>query len=96
MALGAPGIAAARQELGNIGTAVNAARESNENFRNLYKDENFQKFVSQTSKGSVINDQLAQLAKWIDSMCSLIDRMKTDSEKYLTEQEAINNSQQGG
>ena len=96
MALGAPGIAAARQELGNIGTAVNAARESNENFRNLYKDENFQKFVTQTSKGSVINDQLAQLAKWIDSMCSLIDRMKTDSEKYLTEQEAINNSQQGG
>lgn len=96
MALGAPGIAAARQELGNIGTAVNAARESNEHFRNLYKDENFQKFVSQTSKGSVINDQLAQLAKWIDSMCSLIDRMKTDSEKYLTEQEAINNSQQGG
>jgi len=49
MALGSTGIAAAREELGNIEKAVQNARETNERFINLYKDDNFQKFVSQTT-----------------------------------------------
>ncbi len=90
MALGSTGIAAAREELGNIGKAVQNARETNERFINLYKDDNFQKFVSQTARGADTNDQLVKLSSWIDSMCSVIEKLKNESENYIAEQERIN------
>ena len=90
MALGSTGIAAAREELGNIGKAVQNAKEANKRFINLYKDDNFQKFVSQTARGADRNDQLVKLSSWIDSMCSVIEKLKNESENYIAEQERIN------
>ena len=81
MALGNSGIAAARQELSTVGAKVVAARSSNQNF---------QKFVAETNKGSVINQQLQQLSKWIDSMCDTIESMKSKTESYLSQQESLN------
>ena len=90
MALGNSGIAAARQELSTVGAKVVAARSSNQNFIKLYNDQNFQKFVAETNKGAVINQQLQQLSKWIDSMCDTIESMKSKTESYLSQQESLN------
>ena len=90
IALGSTGIAAAREELGNIEKAVQNVRETNERFINLYKDDNFQKFVFQTTWGANTNDQLVKLSSWIDSMCSIIEKLKNESENYISEQERIN------
>ena len=90
MALGSSGIAAARQELSTVSAKVAAARQSNQSFIKLYNDQNFQKFVSETTKGSVVNQQLQQLSKWIDSMCDTIDSMKSKTESYLAQQESLN------
>ena len=90
MALGSSGIAQAREELNKISSKVTAARTSNEKFLKLYNDENFQKFVKETNKGSLINEQLTKLSKWIDSMCDTVDSMKAKSESYLSQQESLN------
>lgn len=90
MALGKSGIAAAREELNTIGSKVAEARVANDSFIKLYSDVNFQKFVSETDKGSLINEQLQNLAKWTASMCDTVDNMRKNSEKYLDQQEALN------
>ena len=91
MALGLPGIEAARAELEFIGNAVTDAREDNTIFINFYNDGNFQKFVSQTKKGDLMNEQLNTLSNWIDKICNVIEDLKKESEIYLREQEEINN-----
>ena len=90
MALGNTGINAARSELATIESKVAAARQSNQNFIKLYNDENFQKFVADTPKGKLINEQLQQLSKWIDSMCDTVSNLKAKSETYLAQQESLN------
>ena len=90
MALGKSGIAAAREELNTIGSKVAEARVANDSFIKLYSDVNFQKFVSETDRGSLINEQLQNLAKWTASMCDTVDNMRKHSEKYLDQQEALN------
>lgn len=90
MALGKSGIAAAREELNTIGSKVAEARVTNDSFIKLYSDVNFQKFVSETDRGSLINEQLQNLAKWTASMCDTVDNMRKNSEKYLDQQEALN------
>lgn len=90
MALGKSGIAAAREELNTIGSKVAEARVANDSFIKLYSDVNFQKFVSETDRGSLINEQLQNLAKWTASMCDTVDNMRKNSEKYLDQQEALN------
>lgn len=90
MALGKSGIAAARNELNTIGSKVAEARATNESFIKLYSDANFQKFVAETDRGSLINEQLQNLAKWTASMCDTVDNMRKNSEKYLDQQEALN------
>ena len=91
MALGLPGIEAAREGLVIIGNAVTDAREDNTIFINFYNDGNFQKFVSQTKKGDLMNEQLNTLSNWIDEICNVIEDLKKESEIYLRQQELINN-----
>ena len=90
MALGLPGIEAARAELEIIGKAVINAREDNAIFINFYNDGHFQKFVSQTEKGDLMNEHLNTLSDWVDKMCNVIEELKIESEKYLNQQEILN------
>ena len=90
MALGNSGIAAARSELNTISTKLAVARESNNSFSKLYTDENFQKFVAETTKGTTANDQLKQLIEWISSMCETVQGMVEKTQRYLDRQEELN------
>ncbi len=90
MALGNSGIAAARNELSTIGAKVAAAKATTESFKKLFNDANFQKFVAETNKGSLINEQLQKLAEWSNSMCDTVESMKAKTQNYLDHQEALN------
>lgn len=90
MALGSSGIANVRNKINEIEARIRTVQSSNANFINLYKDENFQKFVLDTKKGDTINLQLQQLSKWVDSMCSTIRTMESRTENFLIRQEELN------
>ncbi len=90
MALGNSGIAAARNELSTISAKVAAARATNESFKKLFNDANFQKFVAETNKGTVINEQLQKLSEWSASLCETVESMTAKTQNYLDHQESLN------
>lgn len=90
MALGKSNIEKARQSLDNIANKLASAQDNNESFLELFNDVNFQKFVSETNKGTLLNDQLVSLKKWINSMCVTVEDLKAKTELYLNNQETLN------
>ncbi len=90
MALGKSNIENARNSLGVIASKTEDARNSNKAFLDLFNDANFQKFVSETNKGKVLNDQLVALQKWLESLCSTVDDLKDKTNGYLNNQESLN------
>ena len=90
MALGKTAITNARTSLSNVKSKIDEARTTNESFKKLFNDVNFQMFVKETNKGKQLNDHLTSLSEWMESMCSLMENLSTKTDTYLTKQESYN------
>ena len=90
MALGRSAIAETRTSLEAMSTSLVEAKEYDESFKKLFTDANFQKFVSETGKGTTINEQFNALYDWINQMAETLDTLKSRTDSFLNEQETIN------
>ena len=68
MALGRSSIQETRSNLREIKLKQAAIKSSNESFRKLFNDSNFQKFVDETNRGAVIKKQFTDLSSWMDKL----------------------------
>jgi len=90
MALGKSSIEQARVSLGTIRANCDLAETSNKEFITLFNDANFQKFVRETNKGKELSEQLKSLSDWINSMCGTVESLSNRTERFLNNQESLN------
>lgn len=92
MALGRSSISAAREKIGSVRRSVAAVEENSMQLKNLFKDENFQKFVQESTFGASINDALNQLIKFTgEDLSGMIYGLCSSTEAFLAHQEYLNN-----
>ena len=90
MALGGPAIQKARDSLRIIEKNLDSASTSNDEFKKLFNDANFQKFVHDTNKGKTLNEQLNALSDWMTSMEQVVQSLDEKTNRYLATQDEIN------
>ena len=69
---------------------ISSKKVSNDAFRDLFNDPNFQVFVKETNKGKQLNEHLTELADWMDRLCDAMEKLDTRTETYLARQERFN------
>ncbi len=90
MAMGSPAIAEANECLSQISSQISQVSSSNESFKGMYQEENFQKFVATTNKGTLINQQLNALSSSISEICSVLSNMSSKTSTFVSTQEELN------
>ena len=92
MALGRSAISAARGEINNIRNKVHAVSDSRMQIKNLFQEENFQKFVRESAYGTSINDALNELIKFTgEDISGMIEGLCASTETFLAHQDYLNN-----
>jgi len=90
MALGKTGIQNARTTLEEMRKYLDQAETSNSQFKELFENANFQKFVMETNKGATLNEQLNSLNQWINELCETVRDLDDLTTNYLNTQELEN------
>ena len=90
MALGGPAIERARESMRVIEQNLESASISNDDFKKLFNDPNFQKFVKDTNRGKTLNEQLNSLSNWMTSMEQVVESLDEKTNRYLATQDSIN------
>ena len=90
MALGGPAIERARESMRVIEKNLESASVSNDEFKKLFNDPNFHKFVKDTNRGKTLNEQLNSLSEWMTSMEQVVESLDEKTNRYLSTQDSIN------